>query len=135
VIPIRHWPTTNSKTTTSFRARREITGNAENTRQNSQHLSQRRDQLLQAPDVRGGRDSSVGIVTIPLAGQRTTRSSIAGRRNYLHRNVPTDYGANPVSYIIGAKYCFRGLKRKEREADHSPPSSTEVKKCEAIPGA
>jgi hypothetical protein len=34
---------------------------------------------------------------------------------------------HPVSYPTGTRYPFPGVKRPAREADHSPPSSAEVK--------
>jgi hypothetical protein len=36
-------------------------------------------------------------------------------------------GAHPASYHIGTGVLSQGLKRLEREADHSAPSSTETK--------
>jgi hypothetical protein len=34
---------------------------------------------------------------------------------------------HPVSYLVGTRDSFPGVKRPGREADHSPPSSAEVK--------
>jgi hypothetical protein len=43
--------------------------------------------------------------------------------------VQTGYGAHPASYPIGTGGPFPGGKaRPGRDADHSPPSSAEVKK-------
>jgi hypothetical protein len=36
-------------------------------------------------------------------------------------------GVHPASYIMDMGGYFLGVKRPEREADHSPPSSAEVK--------
>jgi len=36
-------------------------------------------------------------------------------------------GAHPASYPVGTGVIFSGVMRPEREADHSPPSSAEVK--------
>jgi hypothetical protein len=47
----------------------------------------------------------------------------------LHQRVPNGSGAHPASYPMGTSGSFRGVKRPGREADHSPPSSAEVKKC------
>jgi hypothetical protein len=47
----------------------------------------------------------------------------------LHHCVLNSFGAHPASYQMGARGSFLGLKRPEREADHSPPSSAEVKEC------
>jgi len=38
-------------------------------------------------------------------------------------------GAHPVSYPMGARGSYPGGKAPEREADHSPPSTAEVKEC------
>jgi len=47
----------------------------------------------------------------------------AGAGNFsLHHRVQNGSGAHPASYPMG-------VKRPGREADHSPPSSAEVKKC------
>jgi hypothetical protein len=41
--------------------------------------------------------------------------------------VQIDTGAHPASYPMGAVSPFPGAKaRPERDADHSPPSSSEV---------
>jgi hypothetical protein len=42
--------------------------------------------------------------------------------------VQTDSGAHPASYPTGTGALSLGLKRQGREADHSPPTSAEVKK-------
>jgi hypothetical protein len=43
--------------------------------------------------------------------------------------VQTGSGAHPASYTVGAEGSFPGGKaRPGRDADHSPPSSAEVKK-------
>jgi hypothetical protein len=43
-----------------------------------------------------------------------------------HR-VQNASGAHPASYPVGTRDSFPGVKRPGREADHSPPSSAEVK--------
>jgi hypothetical protein len=51
-------------------------------------------------------------------------------RNFpLHHRVQNGSGAHPASYPIGTRGSFLGVKRPGREADHSPPSSAEVKEC------
>jgi hypothetical protein len=45
----------------------------------------------------------------------------------LHHRVQTGSGAQPASYPMDTGGFSLGLKRLEREADHSPPSSAEVK--------
>jgi hypothetical protein len=43
--------------------------------------------------------------------------------------VQTVSGAHPASYTVGTRGSFSGGKaRPGRDADHSPPSSSEVKK-------
>jgi hypothetical protein len=51
----------------------------------------------------------------------------AGDGNFsLHQRVQTGSGAHPA-YTMGTRDSFPGVKRPEREADHSPPPSAEVK--------
>jgi len=53
---------------------------------------------------------------------------MAGAGNFsLHRRVQTGSGAHPASYLVGTRGSFPGVKRSEREADYSPPSSAKVK--------
>jgi hypothetical protein len=62
------------------------------------------------------------------AGRSRGRISIPGRgKNFLHV-VQTDSEVLPTSYPMGTGSCFPGLKWPGREADHSPPTSAEVKK-------
>jgi hypothetical protein len=58
------------------------------------------------------------------------RGSIPGRGNIfsLLHSVQTGSRAHPTSYSMGT-----GGKRPEREADHSTPSSDEIKNGGAIP--
>jgi hypothetical protein len=52
----------------------------------------------------------------------------AGAGNFsLHHRVQTGSGAHPASYPMGTRALSLGVKRLGREADHSPPSSVEVK--------
>jgi len=44
-----------------------------------------------------------------------------------HHRVQTGPGAYPASYPMGTGGSFLGVKRPEHEADHSPPSSAEIK--------
>jgi hypothetical protein len=55
----------------------------------------------------------------------------AGAGNFsLHHRVQTGIGTHPASYPMGTGgSCPRGEKRAGHEADHSPPSSVEVKEC------
>jgi hypothetical protein len=71
----------------------------------------------------------VGIVTVySLADRGSGVRFPAGAVNFslLHR-VQTGSGAYPSSYPMGTRVSFSGVKRPEREIDHSPPSSAEVK--------
>jgi hypothetical protein len=40
----------------------------------------------------------------------------------------TGFGVHPTSYKLCTGDSFPGVKRQGREADHSPPTSAEVKK-------
>jgi hypothetical protein len=52
----------------------------------------------------------------------------AGAGNFsLHYRVQNGSGAHLTSYPMGTRGTFLGVKRPGREADHSPPSSTEVR--------
>jgi hypothetical protein len=52
----------------------------------------------------------------------------AGAGNFsLHHRSQNGSGAHPASYPMGTRGSFPGAKRLEHEADHSPPSSAEVK--------
>jgi hypothetical protein len=42
--------------------------------------------------------------------------------------VQTGTGVHPTSYRTGTRGFSPGIKRLEREADHSPPARAEVKK-------
>jgi hypothetical protein len=56
------------------------------------------------------------------------RSSSPSRvKNFLHV-VDTDPGVHPTSYTMGTGVLSPGVMRQERETDHSPPTSAEVKK-------
>jgi hypothetical protein len=45
----------------------------------------------------------------------------------LHHRVRNGSGAHLASYPMGIRVSSLGVKRLGREADHSPPSSAEVK--------
>jgi hypothetical protein len=45
----------------------------------------------------------------------------------VHHCVQNGSGAHTASYQMDTRGSFPGVKRPEREADHSPTSSTEVK--------
>jgi hypothetical protein len=75
------------------------------------------------------RDSSVGVALgygLDVRGSRVRFP--AGTGNFsLHYRVQNGSGAHQASYPVGKRGSFPGIKRSGREADHSPPSSVEVK--------
>jgi hypothetical protein len=77
------------------------------------------------------RDSSVGIALgygLDDWGSRVRLPAGAGNFSHHHR-VQTALGPTqpPIQWVPGALSV--GVKRPESEADHSPPSSAEVKEC------
>jgi hypothetical protein len=75
------------------------------------------------------RDSSVGIALgYGLDDQGSRVRFPAGAGNfYLHHRVQNGSGAHP-SYPMGTRDSFPVVKRPGGEADHSTPSSAELKK-------
>jgi hypothetical protein len=75
--------------------------------------------------------SSVGITLGYGLDDRGSRVRFpAGARNFsLHHRVQNGFGADPASYPTVIRGSFPGVKRPGREADHSLPSSEEVKEC------
>jgi hypothetical protein len=74
------------------------------------------------------RDSSVSTVLGYGLDDRGSRVQIpAGAGNFSHHRVQNGSGAHPApnQWILGS--LSLGVKRPGREADHSPPSSAEVK--------
>jgi hypothetical protein len=53
---------------------------------------------------------------------------MVGKKFFLLHIVQTGCGVHPTSYKMGTGGFFPGIKRHGREADHSPPTSVEVKK-------
>jgi hypothetical protein len=51
----------------------------------------------------------------------------AGAGNSFHHRVQNSSGAHPASYQIVPRALSLAVKRPGRGADHSPPSSAEVK--------
>jgi hypothetical protein len=77
------------------------------------------------------RVSSVGIETDYMLDDRGVRV-LAGAGNFaLHHRLQTGSGAHPASYPMGTGSLSVKVKLQGREADHSPPSSAEVKECVA----
>jgi hypothetical protein len=82
---------------------------------------------LDTTPIRAG----VGQLVLCLTTDWTAgvRSPTEAENFYFSLCVQTGSGAHPASYTVGTGGCFPGGKaRPGREADHSPPSSAEVKK-------
>jgi hypothetical protein len=77
------------------------------------------------------RDTLVGIALGYGLGDRGSRIRLpVGTGNFsLHHRVQNGSGAHPASYTMGTGAISLRVKRPGREADHSPPSSAEVKEC------
>jgi hypothetical protein len=76
------------------------------------------------------RDSSVGIALgygLDDRGSRVRFPAGAGKFS-LHHRVQKGSGAHPSSYQMSTRDSFPGGKAAGAEADHSPPSSAEIKK-------
>jgi hypothetical protein len=81
------------------------------------------------PKINPTCDSSVSIALgygLDDRGSRVRFPARAGNFS-LHHRVQNGSGAQPASYQMGTRGSFPGLKRPGREADHSTPSSAEVK--------
>jgi hypothetical protein len=76
-------------------------------------------------------DSSVGVALGYRLDDRGSKVRFpAGAGNFsLHHRVQNGSWAHPASYPMGARGFFLVVKRRRREADHSPPSSAEVTEC------
>jgi hypothetical protein len=85
----------------------------------------------QHPVLKQSRDSSVGIATgYGLDDRGSSVRFPAGAGNFsLHHRVQNGSGVHPASYPVGNMGSFPGVKRPGYEADHSPPTSAEVKEC------
>jgi hypothetical protein len=80
--------------------------------------------------VAGSRDSAVGIATGDGLDDKRSRSSSPGRvKNCLSSmSSRPGSGVHATSYPMGTGALSPGVKRPGCESDHSPPTSTEVKK-------
>jgi hypothetical protein len=75
------------------------------------------------------RDSSVGIATGYGLDERGGGSSSPGSvKMFTSPYRPDRLWGPPISYKMGTGGSSLGVKRQEREADHSPQTSAEVKK-------
>jgi hypothetical protein len=86
--------------------------------------------LLKSKNGRRSRDRSVGIATgygLDDQGGREFETRWGQKCSLLHI-VQTGSEVHPTSYKMGTAGSFPGLKRQGREADHSAPTSAEVKK-------
>jgi hypothetical protein len=81
--------------------------------------------------VQKSRNSSVGIAVgygLEDRGSRVRFPADSG--NFiLHHRIQNGSVARSASYTMGTSVYLLGVKRPGREADHSPPSSAEVKEC------
>jgi hypothetical protein len=79
------------------------------------------------------RDSAVGIATgCGLDCRRAGVRMSVGARIFSTSSRPVVSPTQPpIQWVLGA--LSLGVKRLEREADHSPPTSAEVKNCGGIP--
>jgi hypothetical protein len=75
-------------------------------------------------------NSSVGIAT---AYDLDGRGSNPGMGKIFLYNVQMGSEAHPASYPMGNVDNFLGVKQPGRQADHSAPSSAEVKNGGAMP--
>jgi hypothetical protein len=77
------------------------------------------------------RESSVGIALGYGLDDRGFRVRFpAGTGNFsLHHRVQNGCGAHTASYPVGTRGSFLAVKRSGSEADHSPPSTAEIKEC------
>jgi hypothetical protein len=78
---------------------------------------------------RKSRDISVGIALgYGLDDRGSGVRFPAGAENFsVNHRVQNGSGAHPASYPMGTRGSFLGVKRPGREADHSPPYSSEIK--------
>jgi hypothetical protein len=76
----------------------------------------------------GSRDSSVGIATGYVLDDQGGGSSSPGRVKNFHFSILSRSALGSPSYKMGTEGSFPGVKRQGREADHSPPTSAEMKK-------
>jgi hypothetical protein len=81
-------------------------------------------EMLFLLEQKADRNSSVGKATELRAGRSGSRIPV-GARVFAH--VQTGPGAHPASCTMGTR-SFPGVKRLGRDADHTPPSSSEVTK-------
>jgi hypothetical protein len=76
----------------------------------------------------GVSESRGSLVGIGSGYELDDRGSIPGRGWDFSSSPPRSdrFWAHPASYPLGSRGSFPGVKRRESEANHSPPSSAEV---------
>jgi hypothetical protein len=74
------------------------------------------------------RDIAVGVRT---GYSWTTQLRFPAVQVSLFRSFQTGSGAHPISYPIVTVICFPGVKQPVPETDRSPPSTAELRNCEA----
>jgi hypothetical protein len=85
--------------------------------------------LLRWDIISVSRDSRVGIATSYwLEDEGLEFESRWGQEFSLLHVIQTGSGVHPTFYPLGTWGSFLGVKWPGREADHSPPTSAEVKK-------
>jgi hypothetical protein len=75
-------------------------------------------------------DSSVGIATAYRLEGRGVGIRIQLGESYFSSILRSKHSRGPPSFLTSVHLCpsSPGVKRQGREADHSPPTSSEVKK-------
>jgi hypothetical protein len=72
--------------------------------------------------------SAVGIATGYGLDDKESEFVYCWGQEFSVLHFQTSSGVHPPSYLMGTGGPLLGVKRPGREADHSPPTSTEVKK-------
>jgi hypothetical protein len=84
---------------------------------------------LLSPVIGTAQWNSAGLLT-----RRSVFRVLAGSVNFsVHQRFHTGTGAYPDSYPMGNRVSFPVVKRPGSEANHSPPSSAEIKNASIPP--
>jgi hypothetical protein len=85
--------------------------------------------MTAAPPIQESRRSVVGIATGYELDDRGVRVRVpVGLRIFTSQDRPDRLWVHPNSYPMGTGTLSPGVKRQGSEADHSPPTSVEVKR-------
>jgi hypothetical protein len=84
---------------------------------------------LQMVQLSAIRCSCIAILWVSLVSFDAITICVASQQVFIVVSVYFGSGPHPASYPVGSRGSFRGVKRPGREADHSLPSSAEVKEC------